>query len=64
MLSDPIITARFQTLSPDFNPSVDYVVESLDIDRKTGEPRFCPMLEKAFGPRFGKGVVFVYNCKK
>ena len=40
----------------------DYVVSSVDFDRKLPRSEICPKLVKTFGPR-GTNVVFVYKCE-
>jgi hypothetical protein len=44
-----------------FNETVDFVVSSVDLYRKSPNSTFCPILDKSFGSREAK-VVFVYKC--
>jgi hypothetical protein len=51
-------------LTSDYSTDVDYIVISKDIDRTDLKPEYCYNIEKAFGPKFGPEVVYIYKCDK
>ncbi|KKS22808.1 MAG: hypothetical protein UU80_C0002G0040 [candidate division WWE3 bacterium GW2011_GWA1_41_8] len=46
----------------DLGETTDYIVASLDFDRRNIEYVQCPVMEKSFGPK-NTPVVFIFKCK-
>ncbi|KKS17306.1 MAG: hypothetical protein UU72_C0004G0045, partial [candidate division WWE3 bacterium GW2011_GWB1_41_6] len=46
----------------DLSETTDYIVASLDFDRRNIEYELCPVMEKSFGPK-NTPVVFIFKCK-
>lgn len=48
----------------EFDENTNYIVRSVDIDRKTLNDSNCPTLEKSFGPKGFENIVGIFKCSK